>query len=140
MRGFGVANLGSTAKTQEAPDLLGTTPVGHLMVVEVTTGLLRAEKKLTNLHDRAQSIRRSLTASSNTHVRVLTVMVTSKTRAEIEPELEQAEKWGIYVVTKDDFEGLLTRTLFLPKPDQLFEETEKIVRNARAKYDEQAVS
>ena len=74
-------------------------------MVEVTTGLLRAENKLTNLHERAQAIKRSLVASSNTYVHILPVIVTSKMRTEVEPELEQAEKWGILVITKDDFES-----------------------------------
>ena len=135
MLGFGVANLGSTSRTQDAPDLLATVSAGHQMLVEVTTGLLGADKKLTNLHDRAQAVRRSLTASGNSQLRLLPVIVTSKTRAEIEPELEQAEKWGIYVVTRENFEALLFRTLFIPKPDQLFEETEKAIRDARARHD-----
>jgi len=136
MLGFGVANLGGTAKTQDAPDLLCTTPSGNLLIVEVTTGLLRADNKLTNLHDRTQAIRRSLDASGNSQTRILPLLVTSKTQREIEPELEQAERWGIKVVTKDDFDATLVRTLVLSKPDQLFEELEKSVRDARAKFEQ----
>lgn len=103
-------------------------------------GLLGADKKLANLHDRALAVRRSLASSGNSHIRVLPVIVTSKARAEVALELEQAEKWGIYVVTKDDFEGLLTRTLFLPQPNELFEQTEKAVREAQARHEVQPLT
>ncbi len=137
MLGFSVVTLGTTAKTQDAPDIIATSPAGNQAVVEVTTGLLGADKKLTNLHDRVQAVRRSLAASGSNHIRVLPVMVTSKTRAEVAPELEQAEKWGIYVITKDDFENLLTRTLFLPQADQLFEQAEQAARDAQTRREAQ---
>jgi hypothetical protein len=38
MLGFSVANLGGTDRTQDAADLLVTTPAGQVAVIEVTTG------------------------------------------------------------------------------------------------------
>ena len=96
MLGFSVANLGGTDRTQEAADLLVTTPAGHMAIVEVTMGLLKAENKLANLHDRAQAVRKSLDNSNNKHIRLLPIIITTKTREEIQPDLEQAEKWGIF--------------------------------------------
>ena len=52
MLGFSVAHL-NTRRTRDAADLLVTSPAGHFAVVECTTGLLKAENKLSLLHERA---------------------------------------------------------------------------------------
>jgi hypothetical protein len=46
MLGFSVAHL-NTRKMREAPDLIAATPQGHFLIVECTTGLLKAENKLS---------------------------------------------------------------------------------------------
>ena len=38
--GFGPSHLGDTARTQDAPDIIVSTPMGHFAVVECTTGLI----------------------------------------------------------------------------------------------------
>jgi hypothetical protein len=134
MLGFGPAHLGGTPRTQEAADLVMCTQSGNFAVVEVTTGLLKAENKLALLHDRTQSMRRNLDASNNRHLRMLPVIVTSKTQEDIRPDLEQAEKWGIYVLAREGLERLVERTLQLPNSDQLYEQAEQAVRSALARH------
>jgi hypothetical protein len=45
MLGFSVAHFGGGPKTQDAADLIATTPGGHFAVIECTTGLLKAGKQ-----------------------------------------------------------------------------------------------
>jgi hypothetical protein len=139
MLGFSVAHLGGTPKTQDAADLIATTPGGHFAVIECTTGLLKAENKLSLLHDRTESVRRSLTASNQAYLRVIPVIVTSKTSDEVKPDMEQAERLGILVITRESFEQVINRTLVLPNADRLYEESERSIRAALAKHESQLV-
>lgn len=134
MLGFSVAHLGGTDKTQNAPDLIATTPRGNFAVIECTTGLLKAENKMALLVDRTEALKRRLEASGNRHLHVLPVMVTSKAREEVKADLEQAEKLGVVVLTRESLEEALKRTLVLPDADALFAEGEQAVQAAQAKY------
>ena len=64
-------------------------------------------------------------------------MVTSKTRADITPDLETADKLGILVMTRESLESAINRTLVQPSPDQMYEEAERTIREAAAKYQAQ---
>lgn len=137
MLGFSVAHLGGTAKTQDAPDLIATTPSGNFIVIECTTGLLKADNKLPRLIERAEALRRSLDASGNRHLRVLRVMVTSKEREEVKADLEQAEKLGVVVMTKETLQEALSRTLVLPNAENIYAEGERAVQERQSKYTRQ---
>jgi hypothetical protein len=137
MFGFSGAQLGGTPRTQDAPDLIVTTPRGDFAVIECTTGILKAENKLPLLYDRTQIVRRALDASGHRHLRVLPIIVTSKGREDIKAEMEQAERLGILVVTREDLEVAIDRTIRLPAADELYEEGIKAARTAQAKYEAQ---
>lgn len=137
MLGFSVAHLGAMPKSQDAADLLATTPAGHFAVIECTTGLLKAENKLALLHARAQSVRRGLEASNNKFQRVLPVIVTSRTREEIAPDIETAEKLGICIVTREDLERAIPQTTYQTNADQTYAIGEQSVSAARAKHQAQ---
>jgi hypothetical protein len=134
MLGYSVVHLGNTRGMEDAADLLAATPVGHLAVIECTTGMLKAENKLSLLHDRAQAVRRGLDASANGYQRVMTVIVTSQPRADIEVDLEQAEKLGILVLTRENLELMLERTLIPQNADQIYQEAEETIKLGQAKY------
>jgi hypothetical protein len=135
MLGFSVVQIGHTKRTnQEAADLILSSPAGHFAVVECTTGLLKADQKLSILHERTQTVRRSLDVSQYNHLNVLPVIITPKWRAEIEADLEQAERLGILVLVRENIEEMINRTPILPNPDQLYEEARQAVQAARAKY------
>jgi hypothetical protein len=134
MLGFSAAHLGAMPKSQDAADLLMTTPTGHFAVIECTTGLLKAENKLALLHARAQSVRHGLDASNNKFQRVLPVIVTSRTKNEVAPDIETAEKLGIYIVTREGLEQVIPQTMYQPNADQTYAMAEQIVSAARAKY------
>ncbi len=136
MLGFAVAHLGATERTKDAPDLIANTPAGHFAVVECTTGLLKAEHKLANLIDRTQKVRQGLSASNNRHLNILPVIVTSRTRAEVEADLDQASRLGIYVITAEGLAQLLNSLLHSPLPqpsaEQLFEQAFAATESAKA--------
>jgi hypothetical protein len=137
MYGFAPAHFGGTPRTQDAADLVATTPSGHVCVVECTTGLLKAENKLALLYQRTEAVRQSLKACNQLHLRVLPVIVTSRSREEAKPDIEQAERLGILVMTKDEFEQALLRTLAFPSADRMYEQAEASIRDARAKHEDQ---
>jgi hypothetical protein len=137
MLGFNVAHLGAMPKTQEAADLLATTPTGHFAVVECTTGLLKAENKLALLHSRANAVRQRLKDSSNSELHVLPVIVTSRPRAEVEADIEAAEKLGIHVLTRENLEQSVTMTLIPQNADTLYQGARAIVSAALAKHQDQ---
>lgn len=120
MLGFGITQVGGTARTSEAPDILATTPQGNILVVECTTGLLKAENKLANLIDRTEAIRKRLAISGNSHLKLLPVIVTAKTKEEIKADLEQAQKLGVLVVTQEVLLELLQQTIAAPDPEAIY--------------------
>jgi hypothetical protein len=134
MVGFSVAHLGMGRRSRDAPDQVIVAPSGNFAVIECTTGLLKAENKLALLHDRAEAVRRRLAVSNNTHLRVLPVIVTSKTVAEIRPDIEAAEKLGAACVTREGLDRLIDRTLLQPDADQIYAGAEQAVSAALAKY------
>ncbi len=135
MLGFSAVQLGHTKRTnQDAADLILCTPSGHFAVIECTTGLLKADQKLSLLYERAQTVRRALGTPQFNHLQVLPVIITAKRRAEIEADLEQAEKLGILVFAREEIDEMLNRTLTLPNPDQYYEEVRQALQAAQAKH------
>ena len=64
-------------------------------------------------------------------MRVLPIIITTKLAEEVRPDIEQAEKLGIYVITRGGIEQLLDRTLFPQNADQLYEEAERATKLAK---------
>jgi len=120
MLGFNVNQIGGTGRSSDAPDILATSPQGNVLVVECTTGLLKAENKLANLIDRTESVRKRLASSGNGHLKLLPVIVTAKTKDEVKADLEQAQKLGILVVTQESLTELMQQTIATPDPEAIF--------------------
>ena len=120
MLGFSVAHFGNNSNSQDAVDIVATTPYGHFVLVECTTGLLKPDNKIPKLLERTQILRTKLEASDNRHLKVLAAMVTTKGRDEVAAELDQAERHGILVLTKEDLEKACDDTLILQDADMLF--------------------
>jgi len=133
MLGFSVTQLGNTARTTDAADIIAITPLGKFAIVECTTGLLGADKKMALIHERAQMVRRRLDASSFQTTPVLPIMVTSKPRADVQPDIEQAERLGIFVLTRESIAEAMDRTLVLPNTDQIYLEAQQAVEAAQAR-------
>lgn len=120
MLGFNVTQAGGTERSSDAPDILATSPQGNLLVVECTTGILKAQNKLANLVERTEVIRKRMMASGNGHLKLLPVIVTSKTKEEVRGELQQAEQSGVIVVTRETLEELLRETIALPNTEEIY--------------------
>lgn len=133
MLGFSTAHFGQVQNSQDAVDIVATTPFGHFVLVECTTGLLKPDNKIPKLFERAQVLRTKLEASDNRHLKVLTVMVTTKGRDEVAAELEQAERHGILVLTKEDLERACDDTLILQDADKLFDRALEVVAARQGK-------
>ena len=137
MLGYSVVHLGGIPKTSDAADLLAVTPAGHFAVIECTIGILKSENKLALLYARAEAVRKSLAASNNTFQRILPVIVTTKTAAEVKGDIEAAERLGILVLTRENLDQAIDRTLMQPNADQTYAEAEQAVNTALAKYETQ---
>ena len=132
MLGFSPTHIGGTARTSDAPDLIAATPRGDLVVIECTTGILKEDSKLSHLVERSEKVRQSLIACGNQHLKVLPVIVTTKTREEVKAELDQANKLGVLVATREDFPELTKRTMLFPDPNGLYTEAEETLKRLQA--------
>jgi hypothetical protein len=130
MLGFSVAHLDTLPRAQGAPDLVAKAPNGDFVVIECTTGLLKAEHKLPNLVARAERVRKSLTLSGHETAKVQPVLVTNRTLAEVTAEIEDAQKLQVFVITSDDFQELLQLTDSPPDADAFYRHAEERVRQA----------
>ncbi len=122
MLGFSSAHLGSTPRLSDAPDIVGTTPKGDMLIIECTTGLLKAENKLSKLIERARAIRSNLDASGNGHVRVLPVIVSALERGAVDAERRLAIDSGVGVATRETLQEMLLRTIGVADSQLLFDE------------------
>ncbi|WP_157961944.1 hypothetical protein [Acuticoccus kandeliae] len=134
MLGFSVAHLGGTSLTQDAVDIVAAAPSGNLAIIECTTGLLKAENKLANLVARCTKCKEQVARTGQSFLRVLPVIVTSRTQDEIVADIESAERLGVLVISQEDLLEAVTRTLQFPDPERIFLEGERQVSVALEKY------
>lgn len=132
MLGFNVVHLGGTAKTQDALDVIASAPNGNFLAVECTTGLLRTENKLPLLIDRTEALREKLKRSGTPQLKVLPLIVSTKTRLELSADLEHAQKLGVLVVSQEDLQEMLGRTYLVQDANRLYQEAEERVRSEMA--------
>jgi hypothetical protein len=125
MLGFSVLHFGGSKRLQDAPDIVALTPAGHFVVVECTTGQVKGESKLERLVGRTAAVRQRLDQSNNQQLKLLSVMVTSMTQAEVAAGLQAAQENGVVVLAREDIAVALEQTLLLPRADQLFAEAER---------------
>lgn len=84
-------------------------------------------------------MRKQLQLKGHQTFNVLPILVTSKTHSEIKPELEQAEKHGILVITREDLDEVFTQIKFYPDADKMYEEALQKVREAEARFKLQTI-
>lgn len=111
-----------------------------MVLVECTTGHLKAETKLAKLVERAQTIRRRLDASGNRHIRLLPVIVTALGRDEVKADSDQAQQLGVVVAAREDLSDALGQTIMLQNPDLMFSQAEDSLRNRQELLDLQLAS
>ncbi len=135
LHGFSPAAFGPNKRTQDAPDLLVTAPNGNFLVIECTTGGLKADQKLSKLYERAMSLRRRLDESGHSHLRMIPLIVTPLARDEVKADIEQAERLGVLVFTKEDLERAIGESLILQDADARFARAEKTVLDNQRQYE-----
>lgn len=127
--GFNPVHLGNLPQMSNAADVLAATPQGHFAVIECTTGVLKADHKLTHLVNRSAAVRAQLAHSNYQQLHVLPVIFTTKTREEVAADLGTARELGVAVITQDEITELLLRTLLLPNADELYAQVEKSLQD-----------
>lgn len=128
MLGFGAAHLGATARTSDAADLIVATPNGSIAVVECTLGLLKTENKLANIVKRTEEVKERLQRSNNAHLQVIPAIVSSLARHKLAADLEQAEKLGVIVLSKENLQDGVNRTMLIPDADRYYNEAIEVIR------------
>lgn len=120
MLGFSCTQL-DVKRQQHTPDLIACTPDGNFLVIECTTGILKADSKLSHLQERTELVKEQLEATRHNHVTVLPVIVTTRYAKEIRSDLSDAHKQGIAVITRETLLNLVQVTLLTTQnPIQLF--------------------
>ena len=134
MIGFSPIQIGGVSKTQTAPDLIVAAPNGNLAVIECTTGLLNADKKLPQLAARTVQVRKKLDAAGNPGTRLISLLITTRTRDEVASELDQAHQSNILVATKEDIDRAISQSLVSMDANALYELAVKTLDERRQKY------
>jgi hypothetical protein len=127
MLGFSVSHLDAIPQANGSPDLVAKAPSGNVVVIECTTGLLKAEHKLPNLVARTEQVRKALALSGHETLKVLPVLVTNRSLAEVKAEIEDANKMQVYVITSDDFQELIRLSNLPPDADAFYQRAEEQV-------------
>jgi len=134
MLGFSVAHFGVVTRTQVPIDIIATTPQGHFAVIECTTGMLRSDSKIPKLIERTDGIRRRLELAGNRHLRVIPVIVTTKSRKEIISEVDQVERQNVCIICLENLEKAVLDTVVSQDADRIFENAEHSIKDNASKY------
>ncbi|NVK33414.1 MAG: hypothetical protein HWE23_02980 [Rhodobacteraceae bacterium] len=134
MLGFSPINCG---KLNEAPDLIGISADGNVLVVECTLGDLKTKRgnKTQNLVDRAKSIREALSKANASFFNCIPVIVSSRSAEDIADDIAECERLGIIAFTRDDLDELLNLTHSRPNSSARFKELQKRIDDQKARLD-----
>lgn len=133
--GFQVMHLGGVEQTQDAVDVVASTPAGHVALIECTTGILKTDK-VGNLLARAEMVRQSLRGAGSTAAKVIPVMVTTMPRSHVQPGVEAAVSAGVLVICQEDIERQLRQTVLKPDAEALYSRAEAWLARAQGRSDE----
>lgn len=107
-------------KLSDAPDLIVSTPAGHIAVIECTIGHLNHDNKLSKLVRRTTQLKDKLRGAGFGHLLVQPVIVSLLTKAELQADLEDAGKHRIAVITKEGLQPLVEEATLFPNPEEVF--------------------
>ena len=125
--GFSVSHYGRFPILQEGPDIIATTPRGHVAVVECTLGGLNQNNKIAKLVQRTHSIGKKLENAGHGDIEIQPVIVTLLSRGEVVAELEAARANGIAVVCKENLEEVLKQIELPLNANQFFSDLKKLI-------------
>ncbi len=125
--GFTVSNYGRIKKLQDGPDIIITTPAGHIGVIECTLGLLNNKDKLSKLVHRTNAIKEKMLLAGYGHLRIQPAIVTPLSKEAVSADFEKAGKHGIAVICKEDLENFLKQVTLFPNAEKLFEDAIRLI-------------
>lgn len=125
--GFSTANYGKIPKLQRGPDVIVVAPSGNVGVIECTVGLLDEKDKLAKLVQRTKLLKDKLLASGFGHLQAQSIIATPLRRGEIIANLDDAAKYDIAVISKENIEELLRQVSLPLNPERLFEYTKGLI-------------
>lgn len=120
--GFSTLNIGRFKALSDGPDVIAISTSGQVLVVECTTGGLKADNKLQNLLDRSHAVNGALQQANFGHLEVIPVLATSRSREEVEADVVEYERRGVAVFTSEDIQPALSKTITFPDSTRRFEE------------------
>ncbi|MGU7773671.1 hypothetical protein ACV229_26250 [Burkholderia sp. MR1-5-21] len=120
--GFDCMYLGEVSHLQEAPDIYCETPTRRIAVIECAAAVTNSSEKLSKLQQRVLRIKDGFAAQRLGNVQVNGVLVTKHGDAEIEPFIEEAERFGLGIVGISALTRLADSLRFKSQPDALYDE------------------
>lgn len=120
--GFDCMYLGEVSHLQEAPDIFCETPTRRIAVIECAAAVTNSSEKLSKLHQRVLRIKDGFAAQRLGNVQVNGVLITKHGDAEIEPFIEEAERFGLGIVGLSALTRLADGLRFKIQPDALYDE------------------
>ncbi len=119
--GFSVAHYGGASKLRDGPDLIALTPSGQVAVIECTIGFPNQNHKLLKLAQRSSSV------SDGFVTKAQPIIVTSRSREDVEGDINVAKTHRIAVVCKKDLEDLIDQIAAHPTSETVFEMLQKLI-------------
>ncbi|SAK43743.1 hypothetical protein AWB78_00440 [Caballeronia calidae] len=134
--GFDCMYLGEVSHLQEAPDIFCETPTIGIVVIECAAAVTNSSEKLSKLQQRVLRVREGFAAQRLGNVQVNGVLVTKHTDAEIEPFVEEAERFGLGIVGLSALTRLADGLRFKARPDALYDELFSPVQRSADLFDQ----
>ncbi|WP_157639267.1 hypothetical protein [Burkholderia ubonensis] len=120
--GFDCMYLGEVSHLQEAPDIYCETPTRRIAVIECAAAVTNSSEKLSKLHQRVLRIKNGFATQRLGNVQVNGVLITKHGDAEIEPFIEETERFGLCIVGLSALTRLADGLRFKVQPDALYDE------------------
>jgi len=118
--GLDCLHYGNIPELSDGPDILALSNQNHLYVIECTTGDINNKGKLRHLYDRTKEIKSALQTSPYYPREILSVMVTSDTKAETRQWVNELASYGIAIISREEIEALLDQMEAPSAADLLF--------------------
>lgn len=103
---------------KDAPDIIATTPNGHIIILECTTRIADFSQKLGKLVDRRNGLSKALQSASH-HSQVHAALVCNLPRDQIAIKENELLQHEVLLATREDIEKAFNLTQLPKNPDEL---------------------
>jgi hypothetical protein len=104
----------------EAPDILVSSPLGKLALVECTTRISDFQSKVGKLVDRRNALLASLNESGNVH-QIYAFLVCGQPKSQVVSDQKFLAQHKVTLVCREDLEQAFTRLQMPPNPDEILD-------------------